>query len=112
VIGVLGCVSHLFLGLGFSKTTIYAITQGKEILLLQVSHQVRFVYGGIQKPRRMKVPRVVKSSDLDNPMAWGYLDGASQGSPSMCGAGGILFLIENHLITFKVVFGQGTNNKA
>jgi hypothetical protein len=41
----------------------------------------------------MKVtnPRVLNFPDADNSKAWGYFDGASQGTPGICGAGGIFF---------------------
>jgi ribonuclease HI len=38
---------------------------------------------------------------------WAYFDGASQGTPPRGGAGGILYLSQNHSIKFKAGIGQG-----
>ena len=42
----------------------------------------------------------------------GFFDGFASGSPQVCGAGGILFLKDDHYFTFKAGLGEGPNNFA
>lgn len=42
---------------------------------------------------------------IDKSGSWLYFDGAAQGSPSMCGAGGVVFLLDFHYIKFKAGLG-------
>lgn len=39
-------------------------------------------------------------------------DGACQGTPGVCGGGRILYLKENHCISFKSAVGEGANDRA
>jgi hypothetical protein len=87
------------------------IFQGKELLPIQVSHQVRYAYDGIWKPAETKTPRILKLLDIDYTKAWGYFDGASHGNPGICESGGILYLSTTHHFSFKVAFGQGSKKR-
>ena len=42
----------------------------------------------------------------------GIFYGSASGDPKMCGAGGVLFISEDHFFTFKAGLGFGTNNFA
>ena len=48
---------------------------------------------------------------MDKYLAWGYFDGACQGSYSICGIGFILYLAETHRIQVKDNARRGTNNQ-
>ena len=50
--------------------------------------------------------------EIDKSYAWGYFDGFAAGDPMICGAGGILFISDNHYVSFKAGLGLGTNNYA
>ena len=43
---------------------------------------------------------------------WGYFDGASQGSPTTCNGGCILYLSDTCYFKLKAGQGQGSNNYA
>jgi hypothetical protein len=43
---------------------------------------------------------------INEEFPWDYFDGASQGTPSRGGVGGIIFLSPNHIISFKDRIGQ------
>ena len=49
---------------------------------------------------------------VDKTLPWGYFDGSTSGDPKICGAGGVLFISEDHSFTFKAGLGFGTNNFA
>jgi len=81
-------------------------------LPIQVNHQVRYSHEGIWKPIKVKSARILKFPGIEFSKARGYFDGASQGSPGICGSGDILYLSANYDICFKAAFGQGSNNRA
>ena len=54
---------------------------------------------------RQVVPEVI-----DKSYPWGYFDGSASGDPKICGAGGVLFIYDDHFYTFKAGLGIGTNN--
>lgn len=60
----------------------------------------------------MQIQRQLIHESIDKSGAWGYFDGASQSTPTMCGAGGIIFLSEVHLINLKAGLGGGSHNYA
>ena len=67
------------------------------------------VYPLDNKP--LKIRRIVNEKiDKDSP--WGYFDGSAAGDPQICGAGGILYLFEEHSFAFSPGLGLGTNNYA
>lgn len=49
---------------------------------------------------------------MDKSKVRAYFDGASQGNPQICGAGGIIFLEKSHSLKFRAGLVQGTNNYA
>ena len=56
--------------------------------------------------------RMVVNEKIDKESAWAYFDGSATGVPQICGAGGILYLSDEHFFTFSVGLGLGTNNYA
>lgn len=83
------------------------IFQGKELLPIQVSHQVRYAYKGIWKPAKVKSSRILKLPDIEYSKDWRRFDGANQGTPGSCGTGGILYLTTTRHIVFEAAFGTG-----
>ena len=51
--------------------------------------------------------RVVVNEQIDKESPWGYFDGSTAGVPQICGAGGILYLSDQHFFTFFSWFGIG-----
>ena len=49
---------------------------------------------------------------IDKASLWGYFDGSVAGVPQICGAGGVLYLSDEHYFTFSTGLGLGTNNFA
>lgn len=49
---------------------------------------------------------------VDKSYPWGFVDGAAQGDPSLCGVGAVLYLEEGHSLRARWSLGEGTNNKA
>jgi ribonuclease HI len=45
-------------------------------------------------------------------MSWGFFDGVSQDKGSICGAGGCLYITDDHFFLLKAGLGRGTNNHA
>ena len=56
--------------------------------------------------------RMVVNEQIDKESAWGYFDGSAAGIPQICGAGGILYLSDQHFFTFSASLGLGSNNFA
>ena len=54
--------------------------------------------------------RIITEEVIDRTKPWGFFDGSAFGNPKVCGAGGILFLKDDHYITFKAGLGVGSNN--
>ena len=54
--------------------------------------------------------REVVAEVTDKTYPWGYFDGSASGDPKICGAGGVLFISDDHFYTFKAGLGFGTNN--
>ena len=61
--------------------------------------------------RPLKFRRIV-NEQIDKESPWGYFDGSAGGVPQICGAGGILYLSEEHSFAFFTSLGMGTNNYA
>ena len=59
----------------------------------------------------LKIKNIIEEN-IDKTNPWGYFDGSAVGDPHLCGAGGILYLKDDHYITFKAGLGIGTNNFA
>lgn len=62
----------------------------------------------VQKPPQV---REIQQEPIDKSFPWGYFDKDAQGDPICCGAGVVLFLIEDHFYRLKWGLGVGTNNK-
>ena len=43
--------------------------------------------------------------------AWGFLDGANQGTLGICGTGAVFFINNHHSFTLKCGVGHGTNSR-
>ena len=56
--------------------------------------------------------RMVVNEQIDKASPWRYFDGSTAGEPQICGAGGILYLSDEHFFTFSAGLGLGTNNYA
>ena len=56
--------------------------------------------------------RMVVNEHIDKASPWGYFDGSAVGVPQIGGAGGILYLSDEHSFTFSAGLGLGTNNFA
>ena len=41
---------------------------------------------------------------IDKTYPWGYFDGSASGDPKICGAGGVLFIYDDHFILSKLVW--------
>ena len=54
--------------------------------------------------------RMIVNEHIDKASPWGYFDGSAAGVPQICGAGGILYLSDEHFFTFFAGLGLGTNN--
>jgi ribonuclease HI len=59
----------------------------------------------------MKIARILKDPVIDFTKAWGFFDGACQGTPGMCDAGALIFLDKHYFFSIKYGVGQGTNNR-
>ena len=59
--------------------------------------------------RPLKFRRIV-NEQIDKDSPWGYFDGSAARDPQICGAGGILYLSEEHSFAFSAGLGLGTNN--
>lgn len=86
--------------------------QGKDIIPIQVCFQIKYGYGGIRFPMKVKNRRMINQPDIYFSKSGGFFNGACQNPSGACGSGGILYLSKNHSITFKAVMGQGTKNKS
>ena len=49
---------------------------------------------------------------IDKSYPWGYFDGSSADDPKICGAGGMIYISNEHFFSFKVGLGIGSNNFA
>ena len=49
---------------------------------------------------------------IDKSYPWGYFDGSAAGEPKLSGAGGMLYISDEHYFSFKHGLGDGTNNTA
>ena len=56
--------------------------------------------------------RMVVNEHIDKASPWGYFDGSAPRVPQICGAGGLLYLFDEHYFTFSAGLGLGTNNYA
>ena len=56
--------------------------------------------------------RTIFVENIDKTYAWGFFDGSAARYPKICGAGGMLYISDNHFFSFKVGLGLGTNNFA
>ena len=56
--------------------------------------------------------RTVAVENIDKTYPWGYFDGSAVGEPKICGAGGMLYISDEHYFSFKASLGIGTNNYA
>ena len=56
--------------------------------------------------------RMVVKEQIEKSSPWGYFDGSIAGVPHICGAGGVLYLSDEHYFTFSIGLGLGTNNYA
>ena len=52
------------------------------------------------------------SEVIDKSYPWGYFDGSAAGDPKLCGAGGLIFITDQHYFSFKDGLGFGSNNFA
>ena len=59
----------------------------------------------------LKIKNIIEEN-IDKTNPWGYFDGSAAGDPHLCGVGGILYIKDDHYITFKAGLGTGTNNFA
>ena len=41
---------------------------------------------------------------IDKTFPWGYFDGSASRDPKICGAGGVLFISEDHFLLSKLVW--------
>jgi ribonuclease HI len=48
--------------------------------------------------------------EIDQGIAWGFFDGASQGHPPIFGVGVVLHLSQTHYIHIWYTLGRGSNN--
>ena len=65
-------------------------------------------FSSAQKPPQI---RDIRHKTIDKSIPWGYFDGATQGDPTYCDAGAVLYLIEDHFYLLNSGLGFGTNNK-
>ena len=56
--------------------------------------------------------RSIVEEVIDKSFPWGYFDRLGAGDPKICGAGGLLFISDEHYFTFKAGLGYGANNYA
>jgi len=59
-----------------------------------------------------KTSRVIRDAEIDHSYLWAFFDGAAQGLPVRCGAGGVIYLSEGVYFTSKDGLGEGTSNYA
>jgi hypothetical protein len=52
----------------------------------------------------------VSTKLINKEIPWAFFDGASQGTPTRGGVGGIIYLSPSHTISFKDGIGPATNN--
>jgi len=83
----------------------------REILLpLGSYYKIKYVYDDIEIVPKAKAPKHIGSIEIDKTSYWGYFDGASQGNPGLCSAGGALVVTEINSCSLKVGLGRGSNN--
>ena len=65
-------------------------------------------------PQLKAIPSIclIRQEQINKEISWGYLDGAAQGNPTLCGGGVSLFFSDQNYITYKEGLGEGTNNFA
>ena len=56
--------------------------------------------------------RFVVEEIINKSSPWGYFDGSAAGVPQICGAGGLLYISDEHYFTFTAGLDMGTNNFA
>ena len=49
---------------------------------------------------------------IDKSFAWGFFDGFVAGEPKIYGAGGVLYIPDEHYFSYKARLGLGTNDYA
>ena len=70
------------------------------------------MYWFLHAEARIANIRRVVIEQIDKSVPWGFFDGSAVGIPHTCGAGGILYLSDEHFFTFSAGLGLGTNNYA
>jgi len=68
------------------------IFHGKDIPSIWIIHQLKFGYGAVWKPSKVKLPRSIISPCMDISYACSYFDGSCQGEERKCRVGGVLYL--------------------
>jgi hypothetical protein len=68
--------------------------------LALVVHKIRVSFKGGWKHLKEKHQRILKEPISDYGKAWGFLDGACQGAPNMCGEG-VHFFESSHYLLLK-----------
>ena len=65
-------------------------------------------------PQNQSVVRIraIVAEVIDKSYPWGYFDGSTAGNPKLCGAGGLIFINDQHYFTFKAGLGSGSNKFA
>jgi ribonuclease HI len=71
-----------------------------------------YILNGFKQPTREKPQRQIVVKQTDKSGKWTYFDGTYQGDPPICGAGGVIYLNDAHVLKFKAGVGRGTNNFA
>ena len=61
--------------------------------------------------RKHKKHKNLVMLELDYGTPWGYFDGASQGSPTLCGAGSVFHLDHSHCFHLHFSTREGSNTK-
>jgi len=56
--------------------------------------------------------RLLGKLSIDKSFSWGFFDGAFQGPKKICGPGGVLYILDDHVISIKENICRGSNNLA
>ena len=104
---------HLCIYMFYIKCIIILCSRGLRFLgLIDVSRVLFAEYRVGDMTKTVMNIRIVVEENIDKSSPWGYFDGSVVGVPQLCGVGGLLYINDDHYVTFKVGLGSGTNNLA
>jgi hypothetical protein len=77
---------------------------------LDVFQKIKYVYEYLKQPPKQKNQSVPKTLEIDKSKSRGFVNGAIQGNPTPCGAGGVLYFSYHIFFSVKLGIGIGMNS--